>query len=286
MNQIIANIIITLSWVSLVALGFSLIYHVAGFFHIAHGVIMYMGACIAILTCNHLKISIPLGIIIGCLFAASLGACAELFIYRPIRRRNPHRLILLLSSIGLMLFLQSIAGVLWGVDPLIFRGFNKVAVLSIMGARVTIVQLYIVFSAILLTMLTYTLIYISGWGRSLRAVASNRWLARTAGIRTDKIVLFTFVVASALAGLAGSMIALDVAATPDMAMNALLLGVVAAIIAGANPLKIVFGALIVSTLRHLSMWLGSTLWSDAVMFTILLGVLLIRGDEMIGDSSQ
>ena len=279
MNQIIINILITLSWVSLVAFGFSLIYNVAGFFHIAHGVIMYMGASIAVLACNKLLLPIPFGIILGILFSIFLGICAELFVYKPVRKKNPHPLVMLLSSIGLMFFFQSIAGILWRVDPLSFNSLGEISIFNIMGARITIIQIYIMLTAFVSGLFYFLIISISSWGTSMRAVANNQWLAKATGIPTDKIILITFSLASGLAGLAGSMIALDIAATPDMAMNALLLGVVAAIIGGANPTKIVFGALIVSMLKHLTMWFGSTLWSEALMFGVLLIFLIIKGSE-------
>lgn len=285
-NQIFANIIITFGWVTLVALGFSLIYHVAGFFHIAHGVIMYMGACLAAMVSDKLATPAPVAVFIGISVACFLGICAELFVYRPLRNKGSHPLIMLLASIGLMLFLQSVAGLLWGVDPIPFARSDEASIIHIMGARITTVQLYIVLVALLSTGVTFFLIYKTSWGVNMRAVAGDKWLAEAVGIPLESLIFYTFALASGLAGLAGALIAMDVAASPDMAMNALLLGVVAAIIGGAaNPVKIILGALIVSTLKHITMWFGPTLWSDALLFGLLLFFILIKGNELLGVSS-
>ena len=68
----------------------------------------------------------------------------------------------------------------------------------------------------------------------MRAVANDPWLANATGIESDRVILFTFAIGSALAGFAGILISLDIDMTPTMGLNALMMGVVAVIVGGVG----------------------------------------------------
>ena len=117
----------------------------------------------------------------------------------------------------------------------------------------------------------------------MRAVANDSELARVAGIESDKIILLTFALGSALAGIAGILVALDVDMTPTMGMNALMMGVVAVIIGGVGSIPgIALGALLLGMAQHLGVWFISSQWQDAIAFVILLLFLLFRPQGFLG----
>ncbi len=112
----------------------------------------------------------------------------------------------------------------------------------------------------------------------MRAVANDPWLANATGIESDRVILFTFAIGSALAGFAGILISLDIDMTPTMGLNALMMGVVAVIVGGSGrPIPgVLLGALLLGLAQHLGVWKISSQGQDAIAFAILLIFLLFR----------
>jgi branched-chain amino acid transport system permease protein len=124
-------------------------------------------------------------------------------------------------------------------------------------------------------------------GKAMRAVASDSGLSKLSGIKSDRIILISFAIGSALAGIAGILVALDVDMTPTMGMNMLLMGVVAMIIGGAGSIwGIVLGSLLLATAQNLAVWYISSQWMDAVAFAILLLFLLFKPEGFAGKKSR
>jgi branched-chain amino acid transport system permease protein len=117
----------------------------------------------------------------------------------------------------------------------------------------------------------------------MRAVASDSELAKLSGIKSDRIILISFAIGSALAGIAGILVALDVDMTPTMGMNMLLMGVVAMIIGGVGSIRgIVLGSLLLATAQNLAVWYISSQWMDASAFVLLLIFLLFKPEGFMG----
>ena len=117
----------------------------------------------------------------------------------------------------------------------------------------------------------------------MRAVANNPELARISGIESDRVILSTFALGSALAGIAGILVALDVDMTPTMGMNALMMGVVAVIVGGVGSIPgVALAALLLGMAQHLGVWYISSQWQDAIAFVILLTFLLFRPEGFMG----
>jgi len=117
----------------------------------------------------------------------------------------------------------------------------------------------------------------------MRAVANNPELARISGIESDRVILSTFALGSALAGIAGILVALDVDMTPTMGMNALMMGMVAVIIGGVGSIPgIALGSLLLGIAQHLGAWFISSQWQAAIAFVVLLIFLLFRPQGFLG----
>ena len=117
----------------------------------------------------------------------------------------------------------------------------------------------------------------------MRAVANDPELASVSGIDSGKVILLTFALGSALAGVAGILVAFDVDMIPTMGMNALMMGVVAVIIGGVGSIPgIALGSLLLGMAQHLGVWFISSQWQDAIAFAILLIFLLFRPQGFLG----
>ncbi len=117
----------------------------------------------------------------------------------------------------------------------------------------------------------------------MRAVANDPELAQISGIDTDRIILWTFAVGSALAGFAAILISLDIDMTPTMGLYALMMGMVAVIIGGTgNITGAACGGLLLGLAQHLGVWKISSKWQDSIAFFILLVFLLFRPHGFFG----
>lgn len=106
--------------------------------------------------------------------------------------------------------------------------------INILGAYITPIQITIILVSCFLIIVTYLILSKTKMGKMMRAVANDPWLANATGIESDRVILFTFAIGSALAGFAGILISLDIDMTPTMGLNALMMGVVAVIVGGVG----------------------------------------------------
>jgi branched-subunit amino acid ABC-type transport system permease component len=155
--------------------------------------------------------------------------------------------------------------------------------LPVLGARITPIQIVIIATSVMLVFLVAFWLKKSKIGKAMRAVANDPELASISGINSNKVILWTFAIGSALAGVAGILVALDVDMTPTMGMNALMMGVVAVIIGGVGSIPgVALGALLLGLAQHLGVWKISSQWQDAIAFIILFGFLLVRPQGFLG----
>jgi len=282
LSQLIANGMIVGSIYALVALGFGLIYSTTRFFHFAHAAIFTAGAYLAYsgwLLGLSLTVAIPLAIV----GAAMLGALLEVGVYRPLRRKGASSLILLLASLGLLIVIQNAISLIFGDDTKTMRGSAVTEGLSVFGARVTPIQINIIAVSVLLSALCWVFIKYSSKGKATSAVANDPELARIVGIKSDQVILFTFILGSAMAAIASILISFDTDMTPMMGFNALLMGVVAAIVGGIGSIPgALLGGLFVGMAQHIGVWKLPTQWQDAIVFVILILFLLLRPQGFLG----
>jgi branched-chain amino acid transport system permease protein len=125
------------------------------------------------------------------------------------------------------------------------------------------------------------------YGKAIRAVANDPKLALVSGIDSEKMILYTFLLGSALAGIAALLIAWDSALTPLMGLNALFMGIVAMILGGVGSLPgSLLGGLLLGLLQSLTVWLIGSQWQLPITFTILLLFLLFRPVGLLGQPRE
>ena len=282
-SQIIINIIISFSIFTLAAISFSLIYQTTRFFHFAHAVVFTFGAYFTFLFSQLIGWSLVSAILTAIVAACLIGCMAEWFIYRPLRKRKSSSIVLLLASLGIYIVLQNLISLFFGDETKFIRTWEVREGIEIAGAYVTPVQIVIIATSIAIVILVSGYLMLAKTGKAMRAVASDSELSKLSGIKSDRIILISFAIGSALAGIAGILVALDVDMTPTMGMNMLLMGVVAMIIGGVGSIwGIVLGSLLLATAQNLAVWYISSQWMDATAFAILLLFLLFKPEGFMG----
>ncbi|MCK5128168.1 MAG: branched-chain amino acid ABC transporter permease [candidate division Zixibacteria bacterium] len=283
LQQIIVNSLIACCFYFLVALGFSVIYSTVNFFHFAHGIVFTAGAYFVFLFTQWLGMPLWISIVLGIAFGAILGCLMEILVYRPFHNRGSSGLVLLLASLGMYILLQNVISMAFGDNTQSIRTGTVQEGINILGARITPIQIITIGVSIVLVIALSAFLKVTRIGKSMRAVANDPELANISGIHSNRVILWAFAIGSALAGLAGILVALDVDMTPTMGMNALMMGVVAVIIGGVRSIPgIALGALLLATAQHLGAWYIGSQWQEAIAFVVLVLFLLFRPEGFMG----
>jgi branched-chain amino acid transport system permease protein len=233
----------------------------------------------------HILLGLPLIIAVALSVAscAVLGSLIEMYIYRPLRKTKASAMALLLSSLGIYIVLQNMISMMFGDDTKSIRTGDVVEGLNVFGARITPIQILIICSGMVLVVMVAVFLKKSKTGKAMRAVANDPELADISGVESSGIILRTFLMGSALAGVAGILVSLDVDMTPTMGMNALMMGVVAMIVGGAGSIPgVALGALLLALAQNFGVWKISSQWQDTIAFVILLVFLLFRPEGFFG----
>ena len=281
--QVFLNGLVAAAIYALVALGFGLVLRVCRFYHFAHAAVFVWGAYFAFLFKVQFGLPLFWWVFLSVLLATILGCLIEVTVYRSLRRKHSSSLVVLIASLGIYVVLQNIVSMIFGDGAKVIQPRSVEKGVELFGARVTHIRVLSVgLSVLLLTGIAAVLKW-SKIGRAMRAVGSDQNLAEISGIDSERVVLFTFALASALAGIAGILVALDVDMTPTMGLQALMMGLVVVIIGGIKSIPgIAFGALLLGLLQNLAAWSIGSQWQDAVAFIILVALLLAQPEGVMG----
>ena len=178
--------------------------------------------------------------------------------------------------------LQNLISLGFGDDTKILRVGAGAIGFSVLGARVTGVQVVIVAVSTGVLLALGALLKLTRLGRMMRAVSNDPELARSVGIEVQTVLLWAAALGSFLAGAGGVLVALDVNMVPTMGMRILLMSVVAVVIGGEDITGVMLGALLVAFVQHLGVWRLPTQWQDTIVFSALILFLLFRPQGFLG----
>jgi branched-chain amino acid transport system permease protein len=277
MIQILINIIVTTLLFYIVANSFYLIFQVNKFFHLAHAITITLGAYFTYFFSVQLDFNLLLAILLAILFSTSLGLLISQLIYKPLQFKKTPNWQMLIASLGIYIMLQNIVSMYFGDDTKSFRFWDVKEGHRILGAYITDVQIITIVVCGGLLVLSWLIIEKTTIGKQIKAVSSNPGLSNIFGISKDKAILYSFVLGSALASVAGILIAADTNMTPTMGFNWLLYAVVAMIIGGMGKMRYLFmGALLLATAQHLSAYYIDSKWMNATAYIILIVFLFFK----------
>ncbi len=285
--QLLANGIIAGSIYALVGLGFAVIYRTTKFFHFAHGAVYTAGAYFAYLFLRQLRISPVLGIALSLLLSAALGVLIEASVYSPLRRRRAPALVLLLSSLGVFIFIQNLIQLAFGAGVLTLTVGPPTEGHQVIGAVITNTQIVIIVASAFLAGVFALFVRKTKLGKAMRAVSDDPIGASVVGINPQRIVLVAFAVGSALAGAAAMLNSLETAIEPTMGMSAILKGITASIVGGIGSVPgVLAGGLFLGIVENLGVWRIQAGWQDAIAFGVLILFLVIRPGGIFGERPE
>ncbi|MHB1103077.1 MAG: branched-chain amino acid ABC transporter permease [Devosia sp.] len=247
-NNVLISGVVLGSIYAVGAIGVTLIFGILRFAHFAHGDMMTMGGFIALLlaaacTAAGIVAPVPTGFLvlpIAMVIAAVIALGIDKGFYAPLRKRGAKPVTLLIASIGVTLIIQGLIRLFFGSGSHSFfvtetKLLFKIPI-PIEGVTRTInftqPQLLMVVSTVIAVLALHFFLTRSRLGKAMRAMADNPDLAQISGINTKLVVRVTWIIAGALACMAGTMLALDVSLKPDLAFNIVLPIFAAAIVGG------------------------------------------------------
>ena len=274
---------------ALFALGYTLVFGVLDILNLAHGAVFMWGAFFGLLAVTKLDMPIWAALLVAMLGAGILGIVLDRVAFRPLRKRNAPQLAAIISSIGASTILVSLAQGAFGAQVSRFPFDTLPAQVFTAGpVRVTLVQV-IVF-AVSLVLMAALLLFMrrSRSGKAMRAVAYSGRISSLLGIDVDRIIVTTFFVSSALAGASGVFLGLAFSAiSPFMGAPIELKGLAVIILGGLGnvPGAILAGFLLAATEVFGVAYVSSD-FRDAIAFTVLILVLLIRPSGILGTAVE
>jgi branched-chain amino acid transport system permease protein len=269
---------------ALVAAGFVLIYQVTGLINFAQGEFAMIGAMTAAsLATAGMPTLAAAGIAI--VAAAVVGALCYLLAIRPARASTGVTLIFI--TLGLDVALRGLGLFVWGTNPLSLNAFSTGNAIQILGGALPPQAMWVVGSDVVVFVALYLFFRHTYAGTAVRAAVANPPIASTFGIPLRTFAFWSFVVAAAIGGLGGVMIAPITSATYDMGLTLGLAGFVAAVLGGLDSLPgALIGGFVLGIVEHVAGGLLSTGWEQGIGFLILVLVLVLRPQGLLGRAAR
>jgi branched-chain amino acid transport system permease protein len=282
---------------ALIALGYTLVYGVLKLLNFAHGDVFMVGSFVGFGVLQLLGGSadprVPVWLLLSLVTLAAMGACAglgvaiERFAYRPLR--DAPRIAPLISALGVSFFLANSMQLLFGAPPRNYDTFaihNAVLYTSgfdIGNVHMPLLRIITIVAAFALMVALWLLVNRTRTGKAMRATSYDREAASMMGIDIDRVIVFTFVLGSALAGAAGVFFALRVPTTVSIGFVAGLKGFTAAVIGGIGSIPgAMAGGLLLGFAESYAQGYISTKWSDLIVFSILIAFMIFRPQGLLG----
>ena len=268
---------------SLLAIGYTMVYGIIKLINFAHGEIFMCGAFFTWWFMTSFAIPFPIAALMGIMLSTMLGIGVERIAYRPLR--NAPRFAVIISVLGMSIFLQNMARIIWGAESQIFEVDFDVAPLIFGNVVIPIKKIFILATSFVLMVFLGLYVKKTYIGKAMRATAADPEAAEMMGININAVIVLTFAIGSAMGAVAGILFAINYnSIDPFMGFNAGLKAFTAAVLGGIGN---IYGAMIGGILLGLFEGIGagyiSSMYRDAFAFGVLILVLIFRPEGLLGE---
>ena len=280
---------------ALIAIGYTMVYGIIELINFAHGDMFMVGSFVTYWTLTRFGLSgtvhdpaeLILALVgtflITMVVLGIVGVIIERFAYRPLR--NAPRLAPLITAIGVSFILQNIIQILFGPSPISApQILDTQTQVALGGVQVSFLKLFVIGVAVFLMFALQMFVNRTRIGRAMRATAIDRDAAQLMGVDINTTIAITFFLGSALAGAAGVVQILYFGTTSfQLGFQAGLKAFTAAVLGGiGNITGAALGGFIIGFLEVNSTVAGFSRWSEAVVFSVLVLVLVFRPTGLLG----
>jgi branched-subunit amino acid ABC-type transport system permease component len=285
--QLIANGIATGSIIALAAVGASLVFGVLRIGNFAHGDYVTLGAYVGVTFTLTMGLALPLAALAAIAGTALFAVAMEFVLFRRLRGKGSASVFIV--TIGLALALRHVIYLLAGSKTYQYP-IDQTEVYDLGLVRLSPGQVIVIIVAAITIPLVSAFLSRSRTGKSMRAVSDNSDLAAVSGIAIDRIAVYTWALAGALAGLSGVLLAiLQGSFDPEMGWSILFLVFTAVILGGiGSPYGALVGGLALGLIMDLATWSAlpggglETRFRPILAFAFLIALLLLRPQGVFG----
>jgi branched-chain amino acid transport system permease protein len=270
----------------LVALGLTLVYGVLVQINFAHADIVTLGAFSAYFYTHAFGGDYLVSIAVACAVGAALGWLVNAAIFAPLRDRGDE-LRPLIATIGVSVLLENLSLVWFGPIPYAFDTPYSNQVIRLGRTFLTAQSLLVVIVAAAAIAVLYAFMRFTFLGKALRAVAQDRDTAGLMGINQNQLIMLTFVIASALAGMSGAMLGPILVLTPFAGASVIVKAFAIVIIGGFGNMEgTIIAGLLVGLVESFTTQFLDPGVIDIVVFGLLLATLAIRPTGLVAEKRE
>ncbi len=288
--QIIVFAIIASAIYALLATGLTLTFSTLDFINFAHGDMAMLGAFFFFSLYISQGLPLTVALILTILIAAALGLFIERTTFRPVRDKKSF--IPLVLSIGVAILAQSLITMFYGGGSQnYYKGGGSATVYNLFNGQITITlgQIMIVVSAVVLLSGLYLFLKNTRTGKAIRAVSDNKEIAAIMGIDVNKTIMILFAIATTLAAVAGLLVAFDQNLYPYMGLSLSIKVFAAIILGGVGKFRgAIVGAIIIGFSENLIVGLTGikSSYKELIVFTIFIFVLMYKPYGIFGGQKE
>jgi branched-subunit amino acid ABC-type transport system permease component len=274
--------LVTASILALAAMGLTLQFGVTNFVNFAYGDFLTLGAYLSWVANVKLHANIWLALVLGALGSGVIAALIGRFLLGPFARRFRNLFYVMIVTFGLSLILLNLIQAIWGANYVQY-GVKVENPLHLGPFLLSTDQLIIVAIGVGAMLAVHLLLTRTKLGKAMRAMSDDPSLAMVSGINTRAITTFTWFLTGTLAGLAGTVLGLNISSiTPAMGETFLFVIFAAVILGGiGRPYGAMLGALVIGLATEISAIVINAAYKLDVAFVLLVIVLLIRPQGLL-----
>ena len=269
---------------AIIALGYTMVYGIAKMLNFAHGDIIMIGSYVVFVTVSSMGLPPMLGVLLAVAACTLLGVVIERVAYKPLRSASP--LAVLITAIGVSYLLQNVALLIFGADTKSFTSVVKIPALKLAGGQLNITgeTIATILSCIVIMVCLMAFINRTRAGQAMLAVSEDKGAATLMGINVNGTIALTFAIGSALAAIAGVLLCSAYPSlTPYTGSMPGIKAFVAAVFGGIGSIPGAFiGGVLLGVIEILSKAYISSQLSDAIVFSVLIIVLLVKPTGILG----
>ena len=273
---------------AIIALGYTMVYGIAKMLNFAHGDVIMVGAYISFCVTSYLGLPAWVSVIAAVVVCTLLGITIEGLAYKPLR--GTPSLAVLITAIGVSYFLQNAAQLIWSSSPKNFTSVVTMKPISMADGKIVITgEVLLTVAVCILVMVGLTLFTgKTRTGKAMRAVSEDRDAAQLMGINVNQTISTTFAIGSALAAIAGVLLCSTVPTLqPTTGSMPGIRAFTAAVFGGIGSIPgAMLGGILLGIIETFSKAYLSTQFSDAIVFSVLIIILLVKPAGLLGKQIQ
>lgn len=277
--------LLTAAVLAIAAVGFTLQFAVTDVLNLAFAAVMTAGAFTAY-GINKLGVSVWVGLLVAMVVCSALSVALNVLVYAPFQRRGLPPITIVIVSLGMALVIGfGIEAIVGGIN--VSYKMSQGRTWHAAGLILTTVQLVIIGISVVVMVAAHLTLRYTKLGKSMRATAANRQLARNCGIRTGRVITLTWAMTGALAGLAGTVFAIDIGSFGATSTNLFVVLILAAVFLGGpgHAYGAMLGALLIGVATEVSAAYIVPSYKYVIAFAVLLAMLAVRPTGLLGARS-